>query len=109
METTTMGYIGIIGYMGGTLNPTHPETNMKTQKGPIKITVLLNGYFMGFHVSLGECKLGFGSFSSMIPIIWVIAPKASTPGLSFWVLSFAAIELPIYPSPSLVVQKPTAP
>ena len=27
----------------------------KPQKGPIKTTVLLKGYSMGFHVSLGEC------------------------------------------------------
>ena len=36
---------------------TLPETNMETQKGPIKATVLLKGDYMGFHVSLGECKV----------------------------------------------------
>ena len=30
---------------------------METQKGPIKTTVLLKGDYMGFHVSLGECRL----------------------------------------------------
>ena len=28
----------------------------KPKKGPIKTTVLLKGDYMGFHVSLGECK-----------------------------------------------------
>ena len=28
----------------------------KPKKGPIKTTVLLKGGYMGFHVSLGECK-----------------------------------------------------
>ena len=28
----------------------------KPNKGPIKTTVLLKGDYMGFHVSLGECK-----------------------------------------------------
>ena len=32
---------------------------METQKGPIKTTVLLKGYDMGFHVSLGECTYPF--------------------------------------------------
>ena len=40
----------VIGY-------TLPETNMKTQKGPKKTTVLLKGGYMGFHVSLGECTV----------------------------------------------------
>ena len=31
---------------------------MKTQKGPIKTTVLLKGDSMGFHVSLGEYEFG---------------------------------------------------
>ena len=35
---------------------TLPETNMETQKGPLKSTVLLQGDYMGFHVSLGECS-----------------------------------------------------
>ena len=35
---------------------TLPETNMETQKGPVKTTVLLKGDYMGFHVSLGECN-----------------------------------------------------
>ena len=39
---------------------TLPETNMEIQKGPIKTTVLLKGDYMGFHVSLGECKGFFG-------------------------------------------------
>ena len=34
---------------------TLPETNMETQKGPIKTTVPLKGDYMGFPVSLGEC------------------------------------------------------
>ena len=34
---------------------TLPETNMETQKGPIKATVPLKRAYMGFHVSLGEC------------------------------------------------------
>ena len=29
---------------------------METQKGPYKDSVLLKGDYMGFHVSLGECK-----------------------------------------------------
>ena len=29
----------------------------KPKKGPIKTTVLLNGDYMGFHVSLGECRV----------------------------------------------------
>ena len=33
-----------------------PETNMEPKKGPIKTTVLLKGDYLGFHVSLGECK-----------------------------------------------------
>ena len=28
----------------------------KPKKGPIKATVLLKGGYMGFHVSLGECR-----------------------------------------------------
>ena len=28
----------------------------KPKKGPIKTTVLLKGGYMGFHVSLGECR-----------------------------------------------------
>ena len=35
---------------------TLPETNMQTQKGPIKTTVLLKGDNLGFHVGLGECR-----------------------------------------------------
>ena len=38
------------------LNITLPETNMETQKGPVKTTVpLASGYIMGHHVSSGEC------------------------------------------------------
>ena len=33
----------------------------KPKKGPIKTTVLLKGYYMGFHVSLGECRDYSGS------------------------------------------------
>ena len=36
---------------------TLPETNMETQKGPLKTTGLLKGGYMGFHVSLGECTI----------------------------------------------------
>ena len=32
------------------------ETKWKPKRGPIKATVLLKGYYMGFHVSLGECN-----------------------------------------------------
>ena len=32
------------------------QLTWKPQKGPIKTTVLLKGGYMGFHVSLGECK-----------------------------------------------------
>ena len=28
----------------------------KPKKGPVKTTALLNRVYMGFHVSLGECK-----------------------------------------------------
>ena len=33
----------------------------KPKKGPMKTTVLLKGDFLGFHVSLGECKRHAGS------------------------------------------------
>ena len=33
------------------------ETNMETQRGPMKTTVLLKWGCMGFHVSLGECRV----------------------------------------------------
>ena len=29
----------------------------KPKKGPIKTTFLLKGAYMGFHVSLGECRV----------------------------------------------------
>ena len=32
----------------------------KPKKGPVKTTVSLNGNYMGFHVSLGECIQGLG-------------------------------------------------
>ena len=31
----------------------------KPKKGPTKTTVLLKGGYVSFHVSLGECSLGF--------------------------------------------------
>ena len=36
--------------------PTLLETNMETKKAPIKTTARLKGDYLGFHVSLGECK-----------------------------------------------------
>ena len=41
---------------GVEISSTLPETNMETQKGSIKTTVLVKGGYMGFHVSLGECN-----------------------------------------------------
>ena len=34
---------------------------METQKGPKKTTVPVEGGYMGFHVSLGECRASRGS------------------------------------------------
>ena len=44
-----------------TVRPALLETNMETQKGPIKATVPLTWGYMGFHVSLGECIRAEGS------------------------------------------------
>ena len=41
----------------------------KPKKGPMKTTVLLNGDYMGFHVSLGECRaLGLG----VLKLAWAL-------------------------------------
>ena len=47
----------------------------KPQKGPIKTTALLKGYYMGFHVSLGECTVQVGDLCIVLYKIRIPIPS----------------------------------
>ena len=53
---------------------------METQKGPIKTPVLLKGYYMGFHVSLGGCRIQGLRLEG-----WVSGLLGGSGGLRNWV------------------------
>ena len=50
----------------------------KPKKGPLKTTVLLNGGYMGFHVSLGECTSIRNELCFCSPMVLLVIAVAVT-------------------------------
>ena len=69
----------------------------KPKKGPIKTTVLLTRYYMGFHVSLGECRiynrdsLAHPALSHLLSLPELSRTRVSGQGLGFRGLGFRGL------------------